>query len=111
MRTLLLAAALAADPWYAGDTARELAFAGLVAADVAQTRWALDRGWEELNPLLGRRPSRGRLLVAAGAGVVLHAGVAAILPRPWREGWQYVGIAAQGAVVGRGLVLGLGFRW
>lgn len=99
---LALAAAAADDRsrWTALDTAGELAFAVAVAVDCSQTRWALENGRREMNPLLGARPSPGHLAAACVGAVVGHALVSRALPRPYRRAWQAVTLAGELGAVG-----------
>jgi hypothetical protein len=106
MRTVIVAvtAALVAcgdanalAPWTTADTVFETAVAASVALDLAQTSALLHRGgMHETNPILGRRPSDGSLMLYGGACAVLHAGIARLLPYPYRRVWQvaWVGIEA-----------------
>lgn len=113
MITLVLTVALAAPAWQPGpktDLALEAAFAVALAADVALT-W--DRQYhaggplrEEANPLLGRRPSPDRLILYNVTGLVAHAAIAYLLPRPWRSLWQGGWIAAELTYAGANVMVG-----
>lgn len=82
--------------WDGGDTARQLALTGLLAADYAQTKTILDDSrWEELNPLITTETVDFYFPACA----VGHFAVAAMLPKKWRERWQILWIGAQGATV------------
>lgn len=64
---------------------------GAILADCASTQWALDQGYGEMNPLLGRRPSTARLwttCAATGAGL-------ALLPRRIRRPVAFLVVVAQ----------------
>jgi hypothetical protein len=101
--TALLLAALPAralDPWTWQDTAWEAGFAAVVAIDIGQTRYALDRGRYEMNPILGRHPSQVRLVGLAASSIALHAGVSALLPESWRRPWQAVTVGLELGAVG-----------
>lgn len=110
---MLLAATLAADPWTSADTAWEAGFAALVLVDYGQTRWGLERGRSERNPLLGSTPDRAKLSAACLAAVVAHAGVSYLLPRDWRRFWQAFTITAEAAAVGGNVAItgGVHFAW
>lgn len=45
---------------------------GAAALDFGSTLYALDRGGRELNPLLGKRPSAGRVLALKAIGVLVN---------------------------------------
>jgi hypothetical protein len=85
--------------WSTGDTIRELAFMALIVADWSQTSWQLKHRGAEKNPFLGERPSQGRLALYMLSTSVIHAGVSIILPRNWRDGWQYVSIGIESHTV------------
>jgi hypothetical protein len=85
--------------WSTGDTVRELTFTALVVADWSQTSWQLKHRGIEQNPFLGERPSQGRLALYMLSTSMLHTGVAIILPRNWRDGWQYVSIGIESHTV------------
>jgi hypothetical protein len=111
---LLLAAApaLPAEPWTSTDLALEAAFGAALLADWLQTRQIprtpdAPGGLEETNPILGRRPSAGRVngyFAAAGAA---HLAIAALLPRPWRSVWQTTTLGLECLTVRSNLALGL----
>ena len=103
----LLAAALSflacnalAGDWTIPDTIRQTMFAGLAVADYVQTkRFLKDQTRYEQNPLLTEHPSPTRLAASAILGITAHAAIAYMLPRVWRDAWQYGGIAIEADVV------------
>ncbi len=104
MKRALAALALIATPAHAdGFQTREIAFQALNAADAAQTCHIVGTGrGVELNPLLGRHPSCGKVIAfKAGVGV-LHYLLADYFrdrdPRAARI-FQIATIAIQGGVV------------
>ena len=101
---------LAADPWTRADTYREVAYVIITTADWSQTLQSADHPekWTEMNPILGKHPSRSRVNTLIPLGMVLHAGIAYILPRPYREWWQYAWIGIETAAVGKNLSVGIG---
>ena len=100
MRALaLLALALAAcpasasDAWTTGDTQRETAYLALHALDWLQTRViARDPRYHEINPTLGTNPGMGDINRYFALCAAAHIGISAMLPRGWRDGWQYLTI-------------------
>lgn len=102
----------ALETWTVGDTALEAAFGAVLLVDWMQTRQiASTRGEpgavEEMNPILGRRPTAARVngyFVAAGAG---HVAVAFLLPRPWRTVWQATWVTLEGLSIRNNAALGL----
>jgi hypothetical protein len=85
--------------WTTGDTLRELATLGLIGMDWHQTRDFRADGVEELNPVLGARPSRARVNTLIGAAMLGHPIVARLLPKPWRDVFQYGTIGAETVAV------------
>lgn len=120
---LLLPSICMAEDWTREDTYRQTALTALIVADWAQTRWAIKqngnhcsypercRPYEEVNPLLGKHPSMGKLNNLVGASVLGHIAIARILPREWREGWQYVWIGIETNAVYRNHQVGVKFHF
>jgi hypothetical protein len=113
MKALLLVMALAVpsvtyglDEWSTRDTVLEIAFATTVAMDWKQTAWALENGYYETNPLLGRYPSRTRLGLSCLAVVAGHVGVAKLLPRNLRTAFQIISISIESSVVYSNFTIG-----
>lgn len=113
---ILVASTARADDWSAADTTRQAALTTLFIADWAQTRWMVKHPrseqtctattcsydyLRESNPLLGSRPSIGKVNNLVAASIVGHAAIAYMLPAgEWRKGWQYVFIGIEtGAVL------------
>ena len=110
---LLLAAPAAAqdDPaqaddrrWSALDLTLESACVVTLAIDWLQTRPMND---EELNPLLGRHPSRTAVDVYFAGSALGHLAIAALLPRPWRTIWQATVVGMEIGVVSRNYFAGI----
>lgn len=106
------------DPWTTGDTWRQAAVTGLLVADWGQTRWIVRHPqdpthngvytWRaEGNPLLGDYPSIGKVNTYFAAAAVGHAAISYILPRGWRDAWQYVWIGAEANQVRRNYYMGI----
>ncbi len=109
LAALLLLAPLGARAdgrWTIADTALEASFAAAVAVDWAQTRWALDNGHRELNPLLGPEPSAARLNMLVLAAAAGHAAVSLALPRPYRRWWQSMTLIVELGAVGHNFAAG-----
>ena len=89
---LLIPACCQADEWTKTDTAREAAYLILHVVDWGQTRNIVhrrDKGYWEANPILGKYPSIKRVDSYFSFMAVAHVAVAYVLPRGWREGFQY----------------------
>lgn len=74
-------------------------FTTMVWVDVAQTRYGLQHGGHEANPLLGTHPSPVRLTVSATAAAAAVIGIAAAVPPRWRRLVLYAGILAEALTV------------
>jgi hypothetical protein len=111
MKTLIAIIALTAalparalDPWTKTDTAFELTFAGIVAADCAQSITRMhdhpsDVHIVENNPLLPQHPSDIQFALAGASAIVTHALIARVLPSGWRRAWQVTGIGIEASVI------------
>jgi len=110
-----------ADDWSKEDSYRQTALTVLLVADWGQTRWAIKQNekncvrpcqvYEEGNPILGKHPSIGKTNNLIGASIIGHAAIAYILPRQWREGWQYVWIGVEANAVNRNQSIGIKFNF
>lgn len=56
--------------------------------------------YEEFNPILGPRPTRGTINTYFVAVIVGHTAIARLLPNPYRRVWQCIWIAGESTVVG-----------
>lgn len=97
---LLFPCSCMAGDWTTADTVRQLTYTGLTVIDCEQTkRFISNPHMYENNPILGKHPSEARINNLCAASIVGNAAVSYILPRRWREAWQYVWIGAEvGAV-------------
>ena len=106
--TLAVAVPARAEDWHwtREDVALEAAFVALVAVDWQQTRrWGTQKGFAEMNPLLGESPNRARIDGVCAAAALGHIAVSASLPRSWRRLWFLESFIIEGAVVTRNAVL------
>ena len=86
--------------WTKTDTAFEATFLLTLALDYGQTRtWISNPNVHEVNPILGREPSAGKVRVYFLACAVGHVAVARLLPNPYRRIWQAVWIGVEGVTV------------
>lgn len=81
----------------------------LQTADWAQTRTiARDpMHWSEMNPVLGRHPSIGRVNTYFLAATAAQVGLHYALPQPWRQYHAYAWIAVEGGFVAHNAMLGV----
>ncbi|HUL04351.1 MAG TPA: hypothetical protein VLV16_14110 [Gemmatimonadales bacterium] len=61
--------------------------------DWSQTSQAMQQGWVEANPILGRRPTLQQLTTYNLVALSSTLGVGAVLPSRWRSAW-FAGIVA-----------------
>ena len=103
----------AADPWTKGDTIRESTWQVIHALDFMQTRQIArhPETWRERNPFLGEHPSAEKVMVYFACGAVLHLGIAYLLPKDYREAFQYVTILFSAGVVATNFGVGLNFQF
>ena len=100
--------------WTPSHSALASAFLVTLMIDAAQTRQLARQGWvgfRESNPLLGERPSVGRVnsyTTLAGLGVLGAAAVAPPRLRPWLLG---AAIAVQALTIGSSVRQGLPIRF
>jgi hypothetical protein len=73
--------------WTKQDTALELSFVAATAIDWYQTT-SITKGCEEANPMIGPCGNVVPPNVYFPIAIMVHAAVAAALPRPWREIFQ-----------------------
>ena len=67
--------------WDTTEKAMLVSYVGLNAIDYGQTRWGLDHGYLEANPLIGKSPNRARILLMKG----LICGGTIYLANKWKE--------------------------
>lgn len=103
--------AFSSDAWTTSDSVREATYLALHVADWGQTRYAnSDENrhlYEEQNPILGKHPSIKRVDTYFAVTALLHVGVAYVLPRKWREAFQYTTIGGEAIVVFRNNSIGV----
>jgi hypothetical protein len=96
--------------WTAMDTSLEITYGAFHVMDWTQTLH-LSRnpnGLHELNTIMGRNPSEGRVNSYFAMTLAGHAAVAYMLPKPWRTIWQSVWIGIEYDVVRQNREAGLG---
>jgi len=95
--------------WDTAEKAMLASYVGLNVIDYGQTRWGLDHGYLEANPLIGKSPNRARILLMKG----LICGGTIYLADKWKEERKI--ILAFGIVWGATSVtnnyLVIGWKW
>lgn len=92
--------------WTAKNETKFYYFVGLQALDVASTRYAINRGGTEMNPLLGKNPSTEKLLLSKAVMVPLMYGLLSLQDNESRStvlNWTnifYVGVVGNNVMVG-----------
>jgi hypothetical protein len=64
-----------------------------------------------VNPILGDHPTAGQVDAYFVGVIAGHAAVSYLLPRGWREGWQYVWIGLEVNQVYRNRSIGIRFAF
>ena len=108
-----------AEKWTWEDTAFESVFVVLAVVDWGQTRWMAERNYKwdgiqypECNPILGNKPSTGKVDFLIPLGIIFHGFISMALPSKYhviageyeydiypRKIWQYIWIGFEGATV------------
>ena len=75
-----------------------------IVCDLSQTLWMAhggryDRGLIELNPVLGRTPSPGRIVATHIAALVANTATYFVLPKKWRPYYFIAAVTIEGANV------------
>lgn len=88
-----------ADPWTPVDSYREATFQVLNVIDWGQTRYIAknpDRYYEKESAwIIGEHPSTGRVDAYMAQSAVLHLAISYLLPRDWRDAFQYITIGGK----------------
>ncbi len=103
--------------WTATDTAVQAAFVAITIIDWEQTRTFTcdqdnDYHKDETSPLLGDHPSKQKIDLVFGAGILAHTAIAYLLPHPYRTYWQsfWIGVETE-AVYSNYYKAGIRFRF
>jgi hypothetical protein len=96
------------DDWTTADSVRQGVFTGLNLIDCEQTKkFIRNPHMYEKNPIMGRHPSQTRINNLCALSIVGHAGVSYLLPRGWRDGWQYIWIGVEAEAVHHNYAIGV----
>lgn len=108
---LLISLPSFASDWTDADKKREAVYLALHFIDYKQTLALPNQGRPELNPILGRHPSRDRVDLWFASGAILHVLIADVLPAEYRKMFQYLTVGAEGSVVLRNHFIGVEARF
>ncbi len=101
-------AAIAAPPFSRADWAWQAAATASLAVDWAQSRdSARHPALFETNLIMGRHPSASTVNAYFIASAVLDAGIARLLPPPWRRAWQVGTVGVEIVAIRRNALLGV----
>jgi hypothetical protein len=95
-----------AQRWTTLDTTLEVTTQLTLALDMVQTL-NIRPPRHENNVLLGQHPSDGTVVAYFAACGLAHAGIAYLLPRPYRNIWQFTAITFESAIVAHNFRVGL----
>ena len=96
------------DRWEKQDTVLQATYTALHILDWAQTREIeRNQAYHELNPILGRHPSEGRINTYFASTLLGHTLVSVLLPKPYRTWWQCVTIGIEAGVTGSNYIIGV----
>ena len=100
--------ALAGD-WTTGDTALQLTYVAVTAADWSQTLHIArnPEQYHEKNPRLGNHPSTGSVNAHFISTIAVHTTIAWVLPKEYRTIWQMFWIGYEAGFVQRNAAIGL----
>jgi hypothetical protein len=96
--------------WRTAHVALASAFAVALEIDAAQTREAMRRGYREVNPLLGPRPSTGRVNTYTALAGLTVVGIAAVVPARLRRWVLGVALAVETVTIASTFREGIGIR-
>ena len=100
------------DEWTTRDTILQVTCSALKTIDWLQTREiAVNPKYYELNPILGKHPSRRKVDIYFASTLVGHAAISYLLPHPYRTWWQCCWIGISATTVTRNYRLGIRFNF
>lgn len=85
----------ASDGWTKEQKWTQAAYLTVTTIDMLQTISFRAEGKPEGNPLLGRYPSKEKVIIFIVGGMALHTYITDLLPSEYRKYWQYVWIGIE----------------
>ena len=103
----------AAEDWNKEEKLKEAAWMVLHAVDWRQTAYAMDRPdeYEELNPILCKHPSEGRLNMFILTTAIGHYLITNYIPKKHRSVWQNISIGFKLGTVSSNYYVGARIKW
>lgn len=109
----LASRANAADTWTVPDTALQVAVTAALYEDYKQTEQIASEPsrYHETNPILGEHPSGGKVRNYFIGSALASAGIAYVLPKPYREAFQAGVLGVEVVAIGHNKHIGLSVRF
>lgn len=104
----------AADPdqWTRDDTIKEATFVGLLFLEKAQRNYVAEHGGMYVpNPFLGPNRKESDVDKFLIASAILHPVISYLLPRQYRDWWQYGTLIIEGTSIASNMSFGVGFEF
>ena len=109
---LIHTTAMAGATWTREDVWLESAWQALNVIDWGQTRYVSESAdYQEVNPILGRDPTRRSVDVFFVAAAALHWAISDRVDAHDRLRWQWISLGAKGAGVWRNWAVGVGLKF
>jgi hypothetical protein len=98
--------------WTSENTDKQLAFTVLEIVDLGQTLYTSDLydDRHEINPFLGRYPSKDKITRYFAICIVGNAIIAYLLPPKWRDWWQNGSIGLEVIMVTNNIIVNEGLK-
>ena len=99
--------------WDKADSYREVGWQVIHVVDWGQTLEIArnPNDYHELNPIMGRHPSVGNVNVYMGLSSVAHVAISVLIPKEYKETWQWITIGLSGACVISNFNIRLGVKF
>jgi len=102
----------ATDQWTKQDTIKEATFIGLLCLEKAQRNYVADHGGMYVpNPFLGPNRKESDVDKFLIASAILHPVISYLLPRQYRDWWQYGTLIIEGTSIASNMSFGVGFNF
>ena len=97
------------DDWTKADTIREVAWQVIHVIDWGQTLEIARQPdkFYELNPIMGKHPSVGKVNAYMAISAITHAGISYVLPKKYRVYYQWITFSVSSACIINNFNVGL----